>query len=159
MHASGKVALTAGGSDSGAYFGRFNSEQLTRNKKTPGHVEPQKSSLAIRVEGPRRVGHYFRPSYRTVDGEGGSPESGPLIRADGKVHEWSIHYSPKGAAGRGRITVTFDGKQQTHDLKPGDKDAGATFNRFGLFNHPSGGTHVRLYLDDLIYTAGPPVKE
>lgn len=155
LYASGKVAFTAGGSDSGVYFGWFNSE-LTRNKKSPEHVEPQKSNLAILVEGPSRVGHYFRPTYRTVEGEGGAPETGPLIRADGKVHEWSIHYSPQGAEGRGRITVTFDGETQTLDLKPGDKQTGGTFDRFGLFNHQSGGSHVRLYLDDLTYTGQNP---
>lgn len=151
LHALGKLAFTAGGSDSGVYFGWFNGDEK-RNKGPDESRSPQKSILGIKVEGPSRVGHYFRPAYHSARGEGGSPEAGPVIRPDGKVHDWSIRYSPAGA---GRITVTLDGHKQTFDLRPGDKEAGATFDRFGLFNHQRGGSHVRLYLDDLIYTAKP----
>ncbi len=90
---------------------------------------PQKSILGIKVEGPSRVGHYFRPAYHTAKGEGGTPDTGPLIRPDGAVHDWSIRYSPQGF---GRITVTLDDHTQTFDLRPGDKESGATFDRLGV---------------------------
>jgi hypothetical protein len=151
LYAAGRLAFTAGGSDSGAYFGWFNAASK-REKDKPEDKAPQRDVLAIIVEGPSRVGHYFRPTYRTSAGEGRTPDTGPLIRPDGKVHDWSIRYSPKGD---GRITVTFDGHEQTLDLRPGDKTSGATFDRFGFFNHQSGGSHVKLYVDDLTYTAKP----
>jgi hypothetical protein len=40
----------------------------------------------------------------------------------------------------------------TLDLAPGDRKAGATFDRFGLFDVQTGGHYVELYLDDLKYT-------
>lgn len=41
------------------------------------------------------------------------------------------------------------------DLRPGDKARGATFDRFGLFNHQTGGNYVYVYLDDITYTRRP----
>ena len=79
-----------------------------------------------------------------------------MIRPDGRMREWSIRYSPQGAGGKGRITVTLDDHVQALDLRPGDRDAGATFDRFGLFVLQPGGTYVRVYLDDLTYTTDPP---
>ena len=55
----------------------------------------------------------------------------------------------------GQITVKFDDNIQTMDLKPGHKQSGATFDRFGFFNMQSGGWHVQLYVDDLKYTKAP----
>ena len=66
------------------------------------------------------------------------------------MHDWAIRYDP---AGNGRITVTFDGKDQVLDLRPGDKNRGATFDRFGIFNLQSGGNYVYLYVDDVSLTS------
>jgi len=149
--ASGRLAFTGAGSDSGIYLGWFDSASK-KNKTAPDHKEPQKNLLAIAIEGPSRIGHYFRPAYSTVDGNWELQSEGPIIRPDGKVHNWSLHYLPGGAAGNGQITVRLDDSVQTMDLKPGHKQSGATFDRFGFFNMQSGGWHVQLYVDDLTYT-------
>ena len=47
------------------------------------------------IEGPSRIGHYFRPGYWTSTGAGGAAESGPIIRPDGQPHDWSIEYDPE----------------------------------------------------------------
>ena len=152
LAASGKVAFTAAGSDSGVYVGWFDSASK-RADLPPGAGFPQKHFLGVMIEGPSRIGHYFRPAYGSSGGEGGFPDEGPVIRPDGQAHDWSIGYDPSAAGGSGRITVTFDGKEQTFDLCPTDRRRGATFDRFGLFNLQRGGNHVVLYLDDLAYTA------
>jgi hypothetical protein len=45
----------------------------------------------------------------------------------------------------------------TLPLKKGIKAQGASFDRFGLFTSNIGGQIVRIYLDDLKYTAARPV--
>jgi hypothetical protein len=117
------------------------------------HLEPEKNVMAILLEGPSRIGHYFRPAYFTRSGKGAITEDGPIVRPDGKVHRWSFDYDPHGANGNGQITVKFDDAVQTYDLKPGIKADGATFDRFGLFDVQSGGHYVKVWFDDLKYTA------
>jgi hypothetical protein len=151
LHASGTLAFTGAGSDSGVFFGWFNSSK--KNKETAEHAAPQTDMLAIMLEGPSRIGHYFRPAYRTRSGKGAYKEAGPIIRPDGKVHRWSIDYNPAGAGGNGQITVKFDDEVQTFDLAPGMKAEGAAFDRFGLFDMQSGGHYVQVWIDDLTYTA------
>jgi hypothetical protein len=159
LFASGTVAFLHAGSDSGVCIGWFNSKEK-RGKTSPEHVERQKNRLAIMIEGPSRAGHYFRPVYATSAGAGsygqqdsltGKPP--PIIRPDGAVHRWTMHYAPNGAAGNGRITVTLDGKTHTVDLEPGHNAENALFDRFGLFNIQAGGHHVEIYFDDIRYTA------
>jgi hypothetical protein len=151
LTASGKVAFTGAGSDSGVYIGWFDS---TSKRAAPAATEDraQRNFLAILIEGPSRVGHYFRPCYRCADGGGVTADDGAIVRPDGRVHDWAIRYDPAGAGGNGLITVTFDNKDQSLPLRPGDKARGATFDRFGLFNLQSGGNYVFVYVDDLAYT-------
>jgi hypothetical protein len=123
----------------------------------PEHLIDRKNNLAIMLEGPSRIGHYFRPSYYNANGLGGRKEDGPIIRPDGQVHTWSMHYKPDGAGGNGQIVFKLDDVEQTLDLRPGTrKDGGATFDRFGFFNIMSGGRFVNVFVDDLTYTAAPP---
>jgi hypothetical protein len=163
LTASGTIAFTAAGSDSGAYFGWFDSaSKKAAEKKQDEKGERRKNELAILIEGPSRVGHYFRPAYAVSDGRGGAAGEGPLIRPDGEVHRWSLNYSPIANQGSGRISVTFDGKTQHLELSPEHRSAGARFDRFGVFNLQEGGNHVVIYLDDLSYTAAskrPPAKQ
>ena len=106
LRASGKITLHKAGSDSGVYVGWFNGQVKQRNE-TPEHESPQKNYLAIMIEGPSRVGHFFRPSYgtstgagRTADGEDTHGQlAWPVIRPDASVHTWSLHYRPDGAGG------------------------------------------------------------
>ena len=144
------------------FFGWFDS-QSKQNKQTPEHSARQPNYLAILIEGPSQIGHYFRPGYATSTGSGkfGEPtdaHSPPVIRPDGKVHEWTMRYDPNGADGRGRITVTLDGEATSLDLAPGEKQQGATFDRFGLFNLQAGGHHVRISFDDLTFSTRAPKR-
>ena len=147
--ASGRISFTGAGSDSGAYFGWFDAKTKRENSE-PEHKRPQRNILGVLVEGPSRVGRYFRPAYRNAGGDGAAAESGPVIRPDGQPHEWSIRYDPDGAGGKGQVRVTFDGQTQTLDLQPGEKERGATFDRFGFFNCQAGGHFVLVFLDDLL---------
>jgi hypothetical protein len=151
LRASGKLAFTGAGSDSAVYIGWFDSTSK-KNKTTPEHAEPQRNLLGIMIEGPSRIGHYVRPGYNTSTGKGITADSGPIIRPDGKSHDWAIAYDPDQNEGDGRITVTFDSEKQALDLRPGDKEIGAAFDRFGILNCQSGGHYVEVYVDDLEYT-------
>jgi hypothetical protein len=154
LRASGKLALSSANSDSGVYLGWFDSAAKRRENVTRGHPSSH-AFLALLIEGPSRAGHYVRPAYRTGTGLDSTTPDGPMIRPDGQAHEWTLHYSPSGANGDGRIELTFDGLRKTLDLKPGHRREGAVFDRFGLFNIQSGGQHVLIYVDDLSYTVGP----
>ncbi len=160
--ASGKVALRGAGADSGIYFGWFDGASK-RNKTTPQHEEPQTNYLGVMIEGPSRTGHYFRAAYANTDGIGQAPyqdenaeNERPVILPDGKSHYWKLAYDPAAARGNGRITVTFDKQVHMLDLRPGERQRGATFDRFGWFNIQSGGHHVDIYFDDLSFTTGAP---
>jgi len=144
--ASGTITFRSAGSDSGVYFGFFDAESK-RNKLTPDHHAQQTNLLAIAVEGPSRIGHYFRVGYRNAKGEGMLEASGPTIKPDGSTHRWSMRYDPNG-----EITVTFDDHTQVTRLRPEHKAAGARFDRFGIVNMQSGGHHVEIYLDQLQFT-------
>ena len=152
--ASGKIAFTGAGSDSGIYFGWFNAG-AKRNKATPDHKEGQTNVIGIAIEGPSRVGHYFRPVLYSISGKDGILSEGPLIRPDGKVHQWKLQYRPDGADGEGEIVLSFDDSLRTFPLKKGTRAVGARFDRFGLFNMQTGGHHVVVYLDDLSYSKSP----
>jgi len=154
LFASGKLAFAGAASDSGVYFGWFDSQSKS-NKNISDHKEPQKNLLGIAIEGPSRVGYYFVPGYRDALGEGQLASSGPIIRPDGKVHEWSIHYIPGIAGARGKIISKLDGAEQMLELTAEQEKVGATFDRFGIFNMQVGGHFVEIYLDELTYTANP----
>ena len=151
--ASGTIVFRAAGSDSGAYLGWFNSE----SKKDPTVKEQQspKNILAILIEGPSRIGHYFRPEARVADGSGTAAESGPIIRPDGTEHRWEMRYSPAGGGGYGQVTVKLGDKAQTITLKPKHRQVGATFDRFGIFNCQTGGHYVDIAVDELTFTRKP----
>ena len=150
--ASGRFKMHVAGSDSGMMFGWFDSASKT-NKSTPEHSDPQRNYLAVLVEGPSRVGHYFRPAWSTSTGARFLADSGAIIKADGKSHRWSLHYKPDAAGGRGEVTVKFDDATQSIALPADHKESGARFDRFGVFNVQSGGHHIDFSLDELRYTA------
>jgi hypothetical protein len=151
--ASGRISFTAAGSDSGVYLGWFDSRSKT-NKVSSDHEQAAKNILAILIEGPSRIGHYFRPQYQTAAGEGQMKESGPIIRPDSSIHQWSIQYSAKAANGNGAIDVKFDDKVETLVLTPEHRKQGAIFDRFGLFNLQVGGHFVDISIDDVTFTTG-----
>lgn len=154
LSASGKVAFLRGASDSGVFFGWFNSESR-RDDDEQNKSEKQRNFVGVLIEGPSRIGHYFRPIFRTDAGEGILPESGPVIRPDGKVHQWSIRYRPAQGGRLGRIVLTLDGETKEIEVPADRAREGATFDRFGIFTMKPDGGFVEFYLDDVEYTAAP----
>jgi len=148
LFASGTVALRGAGSDSGGYFGFFDAA-AKRNKLASDRDTAPTNVLAILVEGPSQIGHYFRAGYYNRLGEGQFENSGPTIQPDGRIHQWSLRYIPNAAGDHGEIIVTFDGQRRTSRVSKEHKTAGARFDRFGIFNLQVGGHFVELYLDDL----------
>jgi hypothetical protein len=70
------------------------------------------------------------------------------------VYDWSLLYDPAAEGGRGVIRATLGEESVTLILRKDAKTEGASFDRFGLFNLAEGGQLVKIYLDDLKYTAG-----
>jgi hypothetical protein len=146
LEASGRVVLKVGAPDSDMFLGWFHSANKDKPPVYAGHF------LGVHVGGPTRVGHYFHPALTTGKGMKGMADKGPVL-APGKVYEWSLVYDPAAEGGRGSIRVTLGNESATLALKPGWKAEGARFDRFGLFTSDIGGQIVRIYLDDLRYTA------
>src|SRR5262249_30651060 len=151
LEASGKVVLKSGGPDSDMFLGWFNGTNKDQPPTQAGHF------LGVHVGGPTRVGHYFHPSLATAKGTRSQAAAAPGP-APRKGHQWSLVYDPAAAGGNGAITVTLGKESVTLILKKGLKAQGASFDRFGLFTSNIGGQIVRVYLDDLKYTAARPSR-
>jgi hypothetical protein len=149
LEASGKVTLTVGAPDSGVYFGWFHSS--AREQAAGVFTE----FLGVHIEGPSRIGHYFRPVYATRNGTRVDRSEGPILVPDGKPHPWTLSYDPEANDGQGTIEVTLDGKSTRVELSAEHRAEGARFDRFGLLTSRTGGSQVKIYFDDLRYTAGP----
>lgn len=146
LEASGKVKLVTAGPDSDIFFGWFNSGATNKG------MADSKDFVGVHVGGPTRVGHYFIPVLATANGEKRVVKQGPVLKP-GKACDWSVVYDPAASAGNGELRVTLDGQTVTLALKPDEKHLGANLDRFGLFTSPTGGQMVKIYLDDLKYTA------
>ncbi len=146
LEASGKVVLKAGAPDADMFLGWFNSANKEEPPTQAGHF------LGVHVGGPTRLGHYFHPAFTTALLTKGLAPAGPVL-APGKVYDWSLLYDPAAEGGQGAIQVTLGQDSVTFPLKKGIKAQGARFDRFGVFTPAIGGQVVRLYLDDLKYTA------
>ena len=147
LRASGRIRLNQAAADSGLYLGWFDSETKRKNDH-PEHERRQRNYLALHIEGPSRVGHYVRPGYGTQTGRGRNAESGPVLHADGTWHQWSIDYHPK----KRFVTVTLDESSVSLELDKEDFKDGAMFDRFGVFNHQSGGWHLDFEIEQLEFT-------
>ncbi|MCB9781344.1 MAG: hypothetical protein H6751_00050 [Candidatus Omnitrophica bacterium] len=148
LEASGRVSMLKAGADSAGMIGWFNSKTF-REGSIP------RNFLGVQIEGPSRVGHYFRPAYMNDQLVGENPGQGPLIRPDGKQYEWKLVYDPEANNGLGEITVQLNGEKVSLPLRPGAREGGAEFDRFGMVTFLRGGHHVEIYFDDLTYTVGP----
>jgi hypothetical protein len=89
----------------------------------------------------------------TSKGTSSMADKGPVL-TPGRAYDWSLLYDPSGNDGNGAIRVTLDKESVVLSLRKGVKAQGARFDRFGLFNPAIGGQLVRIYFDDLRYTAG-----
>jgi hypothetical protein len=149
LEASGKVVLKVGAPDADMFLGWFNSANKEKPPVEAGHF------LGVHVGGPTRVGHYFHPAFATAKGTKGLAAAGPVL-VPGRVYDWSLVYDPAAKSGQGAIQVTLGKETYTHVLKQGIKTQGARFDRFGLFTSTIGGQVVKIFLDDLKYTAARP---
>ncbi|MCA9433827.1 MAG: hypothetical protein KC940_25120, partial [Candidatus Omnitrophica bacterium] len=68
---------------------------------------------------------------------------------------WKLVYDPEANNGLGEITVQLNGEKVSLPLRPGAREGGAEFDRFGMVTFLRGGHHVEIYFDDLTYTVGP----
>ena len=82
----------------------------------------------------------------------GKVDRGPVL-LPGKVFDWSLVCDPTANDGQGEMRVTLGTESVTFALKPGQQAEGASLDRFGLFTSTAGGQMVKIYLDDLQYTA------
>lgn len=154
LEARGKVKLVTAGPDSDMFLGWFNSA-------APG-ADPASRFVAIHVGGPTRIGHYFIPVYATAGGAKGKVDRGPVL-TPGRTLEWSLIYDPSANNGDGEMRATLGAESVTLALKPGQKMEGADLDRFGLFTSTTGGQMVKIFLDDITYSAaagaaGPPPR-
>lgn len=159
LHASGTIQMHSSAADSGFCLGWFGANAKREHEQAEYH-QPSSDLLAVMIEGPSRVGHWFRASYRTSQRQGiidGNDVNGdgplPVLRCDNKVHQWELHYDPSGDEGRGTIEVIFDDQRRRFPLRPGDRQQGAVFDHFGVFNIQAGGHHVVFSIDRLQYTS------
>jgi hypothetical protein len=74
------------------------------------------------------------------------------IYPDGTPNDWTLDYPPAAADGRGRITLTLDGKAFRLDLGKGTRKAGARFDRFRIITTWVDGNGQTIFFDDLSYT-------
>jgi hypothetical protein len=148
LEASGKVVLRVGAPDSDIFLGWFDSAEKERSPVASGNF------LGVHIGGPTRVGHYFSPYLTAAKGTSARVKSGPVL-VPNKVFEWSMIYDPT-AGGAGEIRVKLGDESATLPLTKKLKAEGAKFDRFGLLTSPIGGQLVRIYLDDLKYTASRP---
>jgi len=149
LEARGKVKLITAGPDSDVCLGWFS----TADKDKP----PQQAGgfVGIHIGGPTRIGHYFIPEFSIANGPAGKVDTGPVL-TPGRLFDWSLIYDPAANGGDGEIRVTLGKESRTLALKPGQKAQAANFDHFGLFTSTAGGQMVKLFLDDLEYTAAAP---
>ncbi len=148
LEARGKVKLVTAGPDSDMHIGWFSSVTKVKSPDEAGNF------IGIHVGGPTRIGHYFIPQFATAKGTKGKVEQGPII-TPGKLFDWSLLYDPAANSGNGEMRVTLGSETVTLALKPGQKAQGAILDRFGLFTSQAGGQMVKIFLDDVSYTATP----
>jgi hypothetical protein len=147
LEARGRVVLTVGAPDSDAAFGWFSSESKDAFPTKTGPF------IGVKIGGPTRVGHYFSPGYVTGRGTKGSPKTAPVL-VPGKAHEWTLVYDPTAANGRGTLRLTLDGQSAAVELSAGARAEGGRLDRFGLMTVGPGGGSLKVYFDELAYTAG-----
>ena len=134
--------------DSGVLIGWYNSQLIAG--------DPPNSFVGVFIEGPSRIGHYFRPVFAVSDAIRGALNEGPVLRADSRPRRWTLDYDPTANDGRGHISATLDGLQAVLDLPHGARAGNAAFDRFGVLSWRQGGHCVEIYFDELSFTSSAP---
>jgi len=148
LEARGKVIMTAAGPDADMAFGFF---RATDDKSAP---DKSGDFLGIHVGGPTRMGHPFLPTFCASANLRAIAKEGPSL-LPGKAYAWSLLYDPNANNGTGALTATLGSESTMLNLKKGQKQAAqnAQFDHFGMFSIAPGGQMVKIFLDDLQYTA------
>ncbi|MCA9450531.1 MAG: hypothetical protein KC931_25645, partial [Candidatus Omnitrophica bacterium] len=73
---------------------------------------------------------------------------------NGKQFEWTFKYDPQANGGNGEVRVTLGDEETLLPMRPGAREGGAKFDRFGMLPYLQGGHHVEIFFDDLSYTVG-----
>ena len=152
LGARGKVQFAVGGPDSAMCLGFFNSE-----RKAGGPPDHTGDFVGVRIGGPTRIGHYFAPLCVTAKGSPTKSDTAPII-VPGRLYDWSLLYDPAANDGGGALEVRLGDETKTLPLKRGRKAEGARLDRFGLFSTHPGGQMVRIFVDDVTYTATAPPR-
>jgi len=152
LEARGRVILAVGAPDSGMMLGWFNSEVKKTDDKDP---LGGRNFIGVSIGGPTRIGHYFLPISASKTGGRAVPKSGPVLK-QGQTYEWTLVYDPVTNNGHGQVRVTLGSESVILDLRAGQKPDAAVFDRFGLFGVGTGGSQVKIYFDDLTYSAAKP---
>ncbi len=97
-------------------------------------------------------GRIIEPLYGTSVGTN-DRGGGYLTFEPGRPYTWTLDYDPDGVGGRGEITFMIGARRITKALAKGEKEKGALFDRFGVFNMQwANSKWCDVYLDDLTYT-------
>ncbi len=167
LSAAGTFAITKSGSGSGIFFGWFNANLPEASGRPPSSLgieidcENSGGRMAIRAHSVNNlsagkfVTKYDR--YRTKE-EQRVMRPTP-IKNDGTRYAWTLDYDPATAGGNGQVRFTiksdsatpadFEGKPVSFDLPDGFKEAGASFDHFGLINGTKPGGSMTVHFDDL----------
>jgi len=146
LSASGRFAVTRTAGPSGFLFGWFNSSS------PPGWRNL--NSLAMRIDGEQgfyRVYCEYGTRLKRTSTINIDRKTNLRHLDDGTVHTWSIIYDPDGNSERGAIDFKLDADSWTLILRPGHKQDGAVFDRFGLWNRQTEATSpIWVYLDGVM---------
>jgi len=152
--AGGKISLHRAVSDSTTLIGFFHSTRSMKPSNSQSSGTPD-DFLGLAIEGPSRDGFFLYPLYR-FNGDLSGVARGtdrPVILPNRKSHDWTFRYTPTGAGGRGKITVTMDREKTILELGQSHRFAPTHFDRFGIITTWVDGNGQRVYFDELTYTA------
>jgi hypothetical protein len=159
IHFSGKITFIEGSTDAGMFFGFFRAEDEKRvlpPNNTDGSGSsgwPQPNVLGVVVDGPARIGWYFAPTCTAVARSLSTNTMSTVFLPTRAHRTFTFDYDPQANQGLGRATVTLDGVPPILlDLTREQRQAGATFDHFGLTSFRRGGKFSILYFDDLTYS-------
>jgi hypothetical protein len=160
LAASGKIAFPRFSTDAGLHFGWFNSQE---------QGWPPRNFVGAYLDSYSPEGRFITPMYGTSQARREQTDDGKrllgaaaggqdlLFEPNGRVYEWSLRYDPLAESGNGEIRLTLGPQSVKLPLQPGDRNLGATLNRFGVFNmQDNNGKESLFYLDDLRYTTARP---
>lgn len=153
LRAAGRISLRRGVTDSTTLLGFYHAtDSMT---VTPSQAAGLPNNfLGLTVGGPSREGFLVTPAYRvgTDSRESRADEGPPVLHPDGTPHDWTLHYDPSAAAGRGQIKLAVGDRSIRLDLGEEARKARGRFNRFGLITTWIDGNGQHIYFDDLTYT-------